>query len=239
MRFFGNGPEIEGVSLGQLGKVVAGGLEGFPSDHRLGYSGSGIQFDVERAASLELTPDQPYAALSESPVLFRDIPVGALRTFVLSRDQSTPQPESGTVRELHLPLGSVHLIDDGEGSVEKRIIPYAGYLDMVKVDALADLSLVNVGQNLGAFFGAVYDEVPVDPKATFSVGEYESKFLGRMVRFGEEMHLINNQPGILQVCGLITFGEEIVGENGISDVSQDLFAQLGADIPDGLKTYAD
>lgn len=239
MRFFGSNPQIEGVSLGQLGEVVAAGLEGFPGDNRLGYSESGIQFDVERAASLELTPDQPYAALSESPVLFRDVPVGALRTFVLSPDQSTPQPESDTVRELHLPLGSVHLIDDGEGNAEKRLIPYAGYLEMVKADALADISLVHVGQNLGDFFGAVYEDALADPKVTFSVGEYQSKFLDRMVKFGEEMHLVNNQPGILQVCGLIAFGEEIQGENGISETAQDLFAQLSVDIPDGLKMYAE
>ena len=186
-----------------------------------------LGFDIERAKSLDLTPEKIYSAKSESEieikiegqepkiaeaklvtVLFmpEDVAWGGYGTrFGTINDKpvlinNLPRSKQGTHAEAHLTIASY--------KPDYHLFPrlFTGNLSVMTPIPLRPEAIEEgfyVGQNKGDFVANMCNDDSAKPKASLTVGQNE-----RGKRFGDPHGIFNGWRDIAQVAGFIAVKED-------------------------------
>ena len=213
--------EVSGVSLPSLEETIRYGLQGY-SD----VSEGTVEFDLDTACQLELTPDKPNSARSATTVKYlgeaaatmyviafapedgtgdNSLELGGIpRNGYPETDQVLPRSKRAMHSEAHLTLLSCELEDPNA-----EPIPFAGNLDLI-TDGFSRLrKLAELGQS--NYREVIDGEAEASPTSTLTVGYHANidllSFSSK--RFGDP-HAVYNPHEELQVCAFIGVPEENV-----------------------------
>lgn len=216
--------EVVGVPVASLEETIRYSLQGY-SD----VSEGTVEFDLDTASRLELTPDKPNSARSATTVQYLGEAVATLYVIAFAPEDGTGdesyqklekidtgnyphaakvvgRSKATTHSEAHLTLLTRQIED-----ADAEPIVFAGNLDLLdgrfgKVKKLADL-----GQDQEGYGATLQGESQAVPTSTLTVGYHSAldwqEDSGAMwsywrQRFGE-VHAVYNPHKELQVCGFI------------------------------------
>lgn len=212
--------EVAGIKLSDL--------EGPIYEALLAYEDFGLYLGLgaEKATQLELTPDKPNSARSQSTACWHGREIGKLNTIAFkpgdgTGDQSTfqldevsiarpypmqarvlPRSKAGVDSEVHLTLLRQQ-IDNVHAEPEM----YLGTLDLLGFydDVARRGRIIEKVGELGT--SRETDPALAGPTATYTVG-YRQRGRER-VRFGDPHAVYNSLPGYLQVCAFLAINDEV------------------------------
>ena len=213
--------EVVGVPVASLEETIRFGLQGYSE-----VSDGKVEFDLDAAGKLELTPDKPNSARSATTVMY--LGEAAATFYVIAF-----APEDGTGDESHQELVDV---DTGEyphatkvigrnkylthseahltiltrqiEDVDAEPIAFAGNLDLLdgrfgKVEKLAELGQEDYQSVVeGKSFAFPRSTLTVGYKGALKWKEGDGMWSYWRQRFGE-VHAVYNPHEELQVCGFI------------------------------------
>lgn len=211
--------EILGVKIDSLQEPIREALKGYSE-----ISQGQVDFDLDTAVELELTPEKPNSARSVSAVKhlgeiaatlyviafkpsdgtgdYNTYPRGTLYTGDYPADAKYyPRSKAAIDTEAHLTLVS-KLIDSDIEPVQ-----YAGSLGVLGLIGRQISRIGFVGQNPDQFSNAMHGIDSSEPTTTLTTGYRDSlgdlRKLKYTDRFGDPHAIVNETPDTLQVCGFI------------------------------------
>lgn len=222
---------VSGVELETMSDPIRVALREF-SDR----SNGAVQFNVDAAAQLQLTPDKPNSARSATDVLHLDEIAGTLYVIAFDIEDGTgdentfklvdqmgggmyplepkvvPRSKAGYHSEAHLALASFFANSDEDP------ILFANNLDLVGLRNGILSQMGTLGQSGYDFARASFRKIDAEPTATYTTG-YSSE-TGE--RFGDPHAVYNAKPHFIQVAGFLAISDEIAGRHAAA------LARLGA-----------
>jgi hypothetical protein len=187
-----------------------------------------LEFDLDAARSLELTPQKPNSARSVTEVKHLGEAIGNLYVIAFAPrdgtgDENTysaeylsisdhlpkegkvmPRPKDGVHSEIHLALGAKFVRDE-------RVRPYTGHLALVGFKDDGSVGYTgHVGQSLTPFISAL-EGGPVEPTASLTVGQHG--ITGE--RVGDPHAVYNLFGEVVQVAGFVAVTDEMADPHAI------------------------
>lgn len=225
--------EVAGIPLRDLKEATHVALDMYQH-----ISNGEVQFDMRQAVQLELTPDKPNSARSDTPVKhlgevagtlfviafapddgtgdYNSFPAGTLNTGKYPVDSKySPRKKAGAHSEAHISLVS-KLVDAPAQDPEL----FAGHLDVLGVVTNpmggTITRLGHVGQDAQAYKRTMEQALPARPNVTLTTG-YRGvldTIEGRTGdRFGDPHAILNNTPNTVQVAGFIAISPEMASRH--------------------------
>lgn len=216
--------EVAGVALEALRTPVHDALRAYQA-----LSDGSLQFDLDTAPDLELTPDKPNSARSVTDVQHLGETMGKLYVIAFAPhdgtgDESTysldgvypdkglprhskivPRSKQGIDSELHFALAGQFT------GIEGDPVPFAGNLDIIgfKDDGYIG-AIGRAGLGLHAFVNALESGRAVEPTVSLTVG----KDYVHEQRAGDPHAIYNAFGAVLQVAGFLAITDEMAAQHG-------------------------
>lgn len=214
--------EIMGVSLSNLEAPIRTALNAYGE-----LSGGNLGFDADNACRLELTPDKPNSARSETEATYQGSLIGKLFVIAFKPGDGTgsevnyklkylivdspyprstrviPRNKTGVHSEAHITIAS-QTVDDVHAEPEL----YAGRYDLLGLDG----TIRKIGE-LGHS-----ETEDVGPITTLTVGYADMK------RFGDPHAVFSTLPFTVQLCAFLAITEEVHKKYG--EILESLNPQL-------------
>lgn len=226
--------DLQGINLESISEPIRAALSRYSEE-----SDGKVEFDLDGAAKLELTPDKPYSARSATEVRHLGETVTTLYVIAFAEEDGTgdestyklkdsisgglyplqpksvPRSKAGVDSEAHLTIASYSPYSPNEDP-----IMFAGRMDLISLRNGRFSRLAILGQNGYDFTEATFRHTEVNPTATFTTGYTEPGH----ERFGDP-HAVFNSQMFVQVCGFVAVSSEV------SEAHRSLTADLGAQVP--------
>ena len=208
--------EIMGVSLERLQEPIKEALKTYQN-----ISNNGLVFDADEAGKLNLTPDKPNSARSETAATFKGEKIGSLYVIAFKPGDGTgseapvrqlkdlvveppypraslvvPRIKSGVWCEAHLTIVSQRAED-----VHAEPQLYNGRFDLLGMEG-------NTVRKIGELGNPIAQEIGV-PAATFTVGYRPVPGYREMERFGDPHAVYSAVPDSIQVCAFLAISDEV------------------------------
>jgi hypothetical protein len=175
--------KVAGISLEGLKDPVQEALVGYAER-----SNGEVAFDIDAALNIELTPEKPYSARSDSPFIHRGEQIGKISIIAFGPDDATgdgrtyaleqfkfakyprapkflPRRRAETHSEVHMTLASQVVGEDTDP------VTYAGKLDVISIMGGQLIAKVGyVGQGTPGFTMSMYEGMPAVPHVTLMTG---------------------------------------------------------------------
>jgi len=216
--------EVAGVALSDLTTPIHDALTTYQD-----LSNGSLQFELDVASVVELTPEKPNSARSVSTVQHLGETIGKLRVIAFAPndgtgDESTyslegvyperglpahskivPRSKTGIDSELHFTLAGKFKDIAGDP------VPFAGHLDVIgfRNDGYIG-SIGSVGLGMNAFVNALELGNPAEPTVSLTVGK---DFLGE--RSGDPHAIYNSFGEVVQVAGFLAITDEMSEKHGV------------------------
>lgn len=213
--------EVVGVPVASLEETIRFGLQGYSE-----VSGGKVEFDLDAACKLELTPDKPNSARSATSVKYLGEAAATLYVIAFAPGDGTgdeshqkladtdtgeyPRATKVIGRNKYLTHSETHLtlLSRQVEDADAEPIVFAGNLDLLdgrfgKVKKLADLGQENYQSVMeGNSFALPRATLTVGYKGALKSDEGDGMWSYWRQRFGE-VHAVYNPHEELQVCGFI------------------------------------
>ena len=205
--------EVMGVPLSRLEAPIHSAISTYQR-----IADSGLVFDAGKASKLELTPDKPNSARSESKVFYNDGMLGTLYVIAF-------KPGDGTGSEITHKLGDLRI--EPPYPRDTRVVPRS----KEGVHSEAHLAILRHGlEDVHAYpelFQGTLDELTLDGdtvRKTHEIGQaVDENIIAPLTtltvwhiireRFGDPHAIYNSIPNYLQVCAFLALRNEIADKH--------------------------